>query len=336
MMLNFKVKFSQFINEFYLEQFSHLNINERKNILETLGSTESALNEFVKSDEIFITLPHASMNIFFPRADVSRYVFGLQDNKKEAFHLRVFLTHTNFSDLNWRPYAWWFINGEKLDKVTFFTRNKKKKHNIVYSLKPKEIDFTSVDSDLRTELETSMKFKNISLSFIYMTAFQEVNSGFAHKGRTLYVPLDAFISFVIYQAKNDNLYFNFLKDFFVQAQCRKLISEELHVTNEWQNAFIFDNFTNIALLNFFQPTAFVGGLKMDNYWDQVKEKWSTAFPNHLQPEFPIPTNMVMPAASKYIEPYQPSSEISEQLINSNIPYSLTMAIQEHGLFGSEN
>ncbi|WNK56223.1 hypothetical protein [Pantoea agglomerans] len=180
MMHDFKVKFTQFINKFYIDQFSHLNVDERERILETLGSTEHALNEFIRSDEIFITLPHASMNIFFPRADVSRYVFGLQDNKKEAVHLRVFLTHTNFSDLNWRPYAWWFINGGKLDKMTFFTRNKKKKHNIVYSLKPKEIDFTSVDSNLRTELETSMKFKNISLSFIYMTAFQEVNSGFAH------------------------------------------------------------------------------------------------------------------------------------------------------------
>lgn len=66
MMHDFKVKFTQFINKFYIDQFSHLNVDERERILETLGSTEHALNEFIRSDEIFITLPHASMNIFFP------------------------------------------------------------------------------------------------------------------------------------------------------------------------------------------------------------------------------------------------------------------------------
>ncbi|WP_370606410.1 hypothetical protein [Pantoea ananatis] len=334
-MLNFKSDFSEFITGFYLKQFTHLNTQEREHVLETLGVTPSAINEFITSEDIYITLPHASMNVFFPRAGVSRYVYDLQNSNKNAFHLRFFLTHTNFSDLNWRPYAWWFNNGGKIDKLTFFTRNKKKKHNIVYSLKPNEMHSASVDRRLRHDFDTSMKFKRISLSFIYMTAVQEVNSGFAHKGRTLYLPLDAFVAFIINQAKNDVISFNFLEAFLSQAQCRRLNGEELTFTSEWRDAFIFDNFTNIALLNFFQPAAFVGGEKMDNYWHQVIEKWKMALPNQSEVEFALPTNLVMPAVQEYIYPYKPSSDIAEQLIKNNIPYSLTMAIQEHDLFSKK-
>lgn len=331
-MYNFKIEFSKFIAEFYNEQFSKLKSHERDKVIQTLGASREILNEFLASDDIYITLPHASMNIFFPRAGVSRYVYELQNINKKAFHLRLFLTHTNFSDLNWRPYAWWFINSGKIEKFTFFTRNKKKKHTIVHSLNPGEVNAAHSITPFRNEFEVSMTFQNISLSFMFLTAFQEINSGFSHKGRTLYIPLDAYISFIIQKAKSDTMYFEVLNEFIRNADCRKIAGEELTSTHDWQEAFIFDNVTNISLLNFLRPTAFVGGAKMNNYWHQVVDKWNLSMQNNNGTDYIAPENIEIPFNSACLDMYGPSENIASELKKYNIPYSLTMAIQEHDLF----
>lgn len=237
--------------------------------LRALGLDDAGLDAFARAPRVLVSLPHASPNVFFPRVGVSWYVRHLQRADPSAFHLRVALTHVNFSDLGWRPYAWWFLDRDgALARETLFTRDKKAKHVAVAGRPPmRGVPERAVGAD-REAASLALRGADRALSYLLLMSAVERAAGLAVPGRTLYLPLDLLVA---YFRGGPGGWPAAL--FGLRTGARRLDGTGRLVECERaEEAFVLDNSSNIALLSALGCAGVVGGAKMAGYWGEIEER----------------------------------------------------------------
>ncbi|SBS39137.1 hypothetical protein MSP8887_03676 [Marinomonas spartinae] len=307
-----------------------LLLNGKNNKLQQLfGLDSKTVEQFLTASRLIVTLPHASPNIFFPKVSASWYARHLQKYDDSVFHLRVVLSHNNFGDLGWRPYAWWYLDKNKIvRKASLFTRNKKKKHVTVLSQPPIE----KIDAIDMSEFDRSLSFLasgciNRAWSYITIMASIERAAGLSLENKTLYITFDQLIM-AIRQCKESSITQK-INQFLSTRQARCLSSSgELQPCDYSSNSTIlYDNPTNIALLSILGVEGVVGGQKMKNYWPEV------AFCEEALGTQKSPMRVLLiPEGNQISQRVGPSSDILNQLSEHGIPYSQGIALSEHGSF----
>ncbi|WP_438484866.1 hypothetical protein [Streptomyces sp. S186] len=307
----------------------------RRECLDVLGLDEATLTACANTPQLIVTLPHASPNVFFPRVGVCWYARHLQEVNAAAFHLRVVLTHVNFSDLGWRPYAWWFLDeaGEPA-RETFFTRNKKAKHVVVASQAPiRAVPPQAVNAD-RAAAELGLCGADRAVSYMLMTAAIERAAGLTIPGRTLYVPLNLIVEFFRDDHGNGaDAAAKWASPLMGSgAGARKVgRSGKLEPADAVREAFVMDNPTNIALLSLLSSPEIVGGGKMAGYWSDIVERVDNA--NRTSGlNIPAPKLSRLPDNVNYQQHVTPSLSLRQALETEGVGYSQGMAVTEHGAF----
>lgn len=310
--------------EFYKSKLDlWFDLQSNPSLSAELGVDQISLAHLSESDTIYVTLPHSSPNIFGKRNLPAVSASEFTAKESSAHHLRIFLTHNNFSDLGWRPYSMWYItNDRKVDEFRYVTRGKKYKHRCVESLK--YIPFDDIDKSLGpTELEIE-EFRrlgmNMAASFICGVAKEESLFGINIKKRTTYVPLPILTSFVLEKLHGGE--HDYLESMLVDSIYKKInklgILEECGI----DEAYIFDNYTNIAITSIFNNTIVIGGSKMKSYWENVEKL--------IHPYHEIRNNIQAIDISDKVLPnlFNPSNIIKNQLDEKGIEFSLGMALHE--------
>lgn len=285
------------------------------------GWDEATVKGFINASRLIVTLPHASPNVFFPRVAASWYARHLQSVDEHAFHLRVVLSHTNFSDLGWRPYAWWYLDDHRqIRKVSLFTRNKKKKHVAVISQPPlSELSLPGIDSHQQTAYSLATQCVNRAWSYVALMASTERAAGLTVAQRTMYITLDQLLAAVSQTLPSRIASHN-------QARCLGP-SGELQPVRPGASTLVYDNATNIALLSTLGTDGVVGGRKMLNYWPEV-----AACERALATGYRPMEVLLIPDDHQIAENVKPSQGVSNQLAQLGIPYSQGLALSEHGRF----
>jgi hypothetical protein len=291
-----------------------------------LGWDAPTLAAFCEAPRLLVTMPHASPNVFFPRAAVAWYARHLQVRDAELFHVRLMLTHNNFGDLGWRPYAYWYLNDAgALARATLFTRNKKLKHVIVASRPPlgePPVDAGELD---REAYRHAQRAANLALSCMLMMAFHERRAGVARAARTLYLPLDWLVASVRAQRAAGTPPGARLAALMDAAPARRLgEGGELAPAADWRDAYVFDNPTNVALAGALGDVDVIGGAKMHAYWPDVAAAAARA---SLLVRF-----RQWPGLDASALPVKPSATLQRALLADGIEYSQGMALAEHGAY----
>ncbi|WP_406505688.1 hypothetical protein [Streptomyces sp. NBC_00212] len=311
----------------------------KERALRALGLDDAGLRAFAQARRVVVSLPHASPNVFFPRVGVSWYVRHLQRRDPSAFHLRVALTHVNFSDLGWRPYAWWFLDQDgALARETLFTRNKKAKHVVVAGQGPMgEVPPRAVGAD-REAAELALHGADRALSHLLLMSAVERAAGLTVPGRTLYLPLDLLVAFFrdgLPGAGSDESGGWPAALFGLRTRARKLDGTgRLVDCDTVGEAFVLDNSSNIALLSLLGCAGVVGGAKMAGYWGEIEDRVARAGRLSGVP-VPVPELLRLPDGVAYEDVVRPSSGLAAELAAAGIGYSQGMAVAEHGRFAEE-
>lgn len=288
------------------------------------GWNKPTIDNFLNASNIIVTLPHASPNVFFPRVSASWYARHLQQKNERTFHLRIVLSHTNFSDLGWRPYAWWYLDrNQKIRKEVFFTRNKKKKHITVLSQPPLgELPQMNMEAHHRLAYSLATQCTNRAWSYVSIMASTERAAGLSITDYTLYITLDQLLS-AITKTACPKVY-----SLLQQTKGRALNPKgELVSSSQNEAPLVYDNPMNIALISTLGVTGIVGGKKMLSYWPEVAERELAMATGYTPMEiFLIPDN------DGVTECLPPSQAVSEQLALLGIPYSQEIALSEYGRF----
>ncbi|MFF4183039.1 hypothetical protein ACFYZ9_07605 [Streptomyces sp. NPDC001691] len=314
--------------------------------LRALGLDDAGLDAFTDARRVVVSLPHASPNVFFPRVGVSWYVRHLQRADPSAFHLRVALTHVNFSDLGWRPYAWWFLDQRgALARETLFTRNKKAKHVVVAGQPPlSEVPSRAVGAD-REAARLALHGTDRALSHLLLMSAVERAAGLTVPGRTLYLPLDLLVAFfrdglagadpAATRAGSDASGGWAAALFGLRTRARRLdATGRLVDCDSAGEAFVLDNSSNIALLSLLGCAGVVGGAKMAGYWGEIEERVERAGRLSGVP-VPLPELLRLPDGVAYEDVVRPSPGLAAELAAAGIGYSQGMAVAEHGSFAEE-
>lgn len=303
--------------------------------LSALGLDDDGLDTMAHSASVVITLPHASPNVFFPRVRVGWYARHLQRQSPELLHLRIVLTHVNFSDLGWRPYAWWHLDAEgQLWRSTFFSRNKKHKHVVVSSRPPLgEVAEPLHGADV-TAARLARAGANLAVSYLLVMATVERAAGLAPAGRTIYVPLSLLTHFAAADiSANEGDDARWLRRLVGAAPGRRVDESGLLTgVADVRDAEVFDNATNIALLASLGDPAVLGGAKMARYWPQVLGRWQESTANNCQ--VPPPRLATVPADVDCEAFLPPGSALAAQLAAAGVGYSQGMALSQHGPFAA--
>ena len=298
-----------------------------------LGWDDTTLDNFLKADRIQLTLPHASPNVFFPRAGVAWYAQTRQQLDPALFHLRVVLTHNNFGDLGWRPYAWWHLNAEgHLKRLTCFTRNKRMKHVVVMSQPPLHSIPDSMHGIDLLAARFASQGQNLGDSFIRIMAIVERAAGVNLPGRTLYVPLNLAIACAKKIAEEATAPGRKLEAMLSCMPGRSLNAlGELQSAADWRKALVFDNPGNIALMAIFGDQHVIGGAKMKAYWPEVRARLNLGegFLGQLQVAD-------YPSSNRIETLLKPNEHLLNVLSEMGISYSQGMAIWEHGNFADRH
>ena len=310
------------------------DVTLRASLLTVLGLDDASLRAFRDARDVVVTLPHASPNVFFPRVYNGWYARHLQARDPSVFHLRVVLTHTNFSDLNWRPYAWWYVDAAgRLGRLTLFTRNKKRKHVVVASQGPvtDEVPHAARAAD-REALEGARHAANRASSYLLMSARTERHAGLAVDGRTMYLPLDLLIAFAAgCRGTLDGPERRWLDALFHGATGRRVAPGGELRDAAGEAPFILDNSSNLSMLSLLGRVSVVGGAVMGGYWDEVTAR-VTAVNRRAGVALPAPGLLRRPAANDGAPAVLPSPGLAESLKDCGIGYSQGMAVAEHGAF----
>ncbi|MEZ0090331.1 hypothetical protein [Streptacidiphilus sp. EB129] len=304
--------------------------------LAVLGLDDAGLDRFAAARRVVVTLPHASPNVFFPRAGVGWYARHLQTVDPDLFHLRVALTHVNFSDLGWRPYAWWYLDRDgALTRETLFTRNKKNKHVVVASLPPLETVPPSAHGADREAAELARHGADRAVSHLLLTATVERAAGLHGAGGTLYLPLDLLVEYVrgIAERPGASAHGPWAEALLASAtQARRLEPDgRLAAADGRADAFVFDNPTNLALLAPLACTAVLGGAKMAGYWGEVEARVDAAA-SAARPGLPRLPQLVRMPEPDYRAVLAPSRSLADALASAGIEYSQGMAVAGHGRY----
>lgn len=303
--------------------------------LHTLGLDDAGLARWVAAERVVATLPHASPNVFFPRAGVAWYVRHLQDRDAELFHSRIAVSHVNFSDLSWRPYAWWHVDGAgRLQRSTFFTRNKKRKHVVVASRGPITVIPGSAEGVDKEAARLALAGTDLAMSYLLIMATVEQAAGLALPGRTVCLPLSLLVEYArkVGDAGGVRADARWLAALVAGATGRRILDDgRLAQVADSREADVFDNPSNIALLAALGEQGVIGGAKMAGYWAEVVER-VTAAGTRSGAAVEMPRMMTWPASIDYESYVAPSPALREQLDAAAISYSQGMALTEHGAF----
>jgi hypothetical protein len=302
--------------------------------LAALGLDDAGLGALAGAPRTTVTLPHASPNVFFPRAGVAWYARSLQAGDPERLHLRVVLTHVNFSDLGWRPYAWWHLDGDgALARASLFTRNKKRKHVVIAGQGPlEEVPATTVGAD-RAAAELACHAADRALSYMLIMATVERAAGLAVPGRTCYLPLTLLLRFFRERATVPDDRGGWLAALLAARSGARAIdaSGELADVDDLDAATVFDNATNIALLSALGPEGVVGGAKMEAYWPDVEQRVAQARSRSGVAIAPA-TVARLPDGIDLAAVVPPSPALDAALDEAGIEHAQGLALSEHGAF----
>lgn len=299
-----------------------------------LGVDDETLDGWQRSAGRLVTLPHASPNVFHPRTRVGWYAGHVQELRPDLHHVRVVLTHVNFSDLGWRPYAWWCLGPDGDVRVhRQFSRNKKLKHVVVSScpgMSEVPDDLNEVDAEAA---RAALWGVDLAVSYMLISAVVERAAGMVVPGRASYVPLPALIGFARDQAAAGNASASgWCRALTAQAAGRRVAGRGLLEDCDPSVADVFDNYSNIAALALLGDVQVLGGAKMAGYWPHVEAVLDPLMP--LLPDdaaAPVPVlvpDVELPAAAA------PSPAVQRQLDTLGVGYSQGLAVAEHGSFAS--
>lgn len=295
--------------------------DNESHIREILGHDTDTLHRYLYSEKVITTTPHASANIFFPRADTHVHAARMA-REGGGFQIRAVLTHTTLSDLRWRPYAWWVASkGSDLTKIAFESRNKSRKHVAVHACAPTEIrrDIDRVPSTYRDAWSWACSARNLAWSLMILAARQERLSGVTDAGRTLFVPLQ----WVAEVAASWLCAGRAASDVRERLRQRGRRLDEttgrLVDAGPGEEPFVFDNATNLTMLGMFTHLL-VGSEKMAGYWPMLSADGVPGVADLISP----PTFHMKPPSS-LADVYPPSPRLAEQLAEAGIPYSLGIA-----------
>ncbi|MGV9352613.1 hypothetical protein [Streptomyces misionensis] len=305
--------------------------------LALLGLDDAALDRWAASESVLVSLPHASPNVFDPRTRVCWYAGSVQRRDADpAHHVRVVLTHINFSDLGWRPYAWWYLGGDgKVRCHRQFSRNKKRKHVIVAGRPPMDV---VPEEATTTDLDASRAARwgaDLAVSYMLLGAVVERAAGMV-SGRTVtYLPLSLLVSFVREQAAGPAsaageplpAWCRLLTD---QAQGRRAGPDGVLVECPAGQATVFDNYSNLAMLALLGHCHVLGGAKMAGYWPHVEHRLG-ALRQSAAEDMRDPRIAVVPETD-LLRFAGPSPAVAAQLERHGVPYSQGLAVAEHGDF----
>ncbi|MER6332236.1 hypothetical protein ABT298_23480 [Streptomyces sp. NPDC001034] len=305
--------------------------------LALLGLDDTALDRWASSESVLVSLPHASPNVFDPRTRVCWYAGSVQRRAANpAHHVRVVLTHVNFSDLGWRPYAWWYMGeDEKVRCHRQFSRNKKRKHVIVAGRPPMDV---VPEGASRTDLDASRAARwgaDLAVSYMLLGSVVERAAGMV-SGRTVtYLPLSLLVSFVREQAADpssatDEQLLDWCRLLTDQAQGRRTGPDGVLVGCPARQATVFDNYSNLATLALLGDCHVLGGAKMAGYWPHVEHRLG-ALRQAAAEDMRDPRVTVVPDVD-LLRFVGPSPAVAVQLERQGVPYSQGLAVAEHGDF----
>ena len=248
-------------------------------------------------------------------------------------HLRVVLTHTNFSDLGWRPYAWWVVNREgRLERVSIFTRNKKQKHVVVAS----QPAYTSFPTLLTSHDEAAARFaamgQDRAWCYINLMASIERACGFSQPARTIYAPLDWLVASALTVSENETATETgrWLKGLLEISDGARVIGSGgiLREAVRNEKPFVYSNPANLAILAALPSAEVLGGVKMASYWSEVERLIDLAAKRSGAPKPYLKRLQVSDEELETRTP--PTPELSRQLHEAGVPFSQGMALSLHG------
>lgn len=289
---------------------------------ELLGLDDATLDQLSRTERLTATFPHASPNIFFPRAITPWFARHRQSEDETTFHLRIVLTHTNLGDLSWRPYAWWFLNSHgELYRHTLFSRNRRQRHLVLAGL-PSLTELPDHDFPAeRSAAELATTAVNLAVSYLVLMATTERAAGFTVPRRTAYVPLDLMVEFFLRTGPSVAREWGAAVAAAAEAPGRCIGADgRLRVATGQRDAWILDNTSNLTLLSPLVDHV-IGGTKMAGYWPTVVQQ--ATFCGGEAPGLAVPrvTAQALPT---------PRPPLSVQLRDAGVPYSLGMCVHEHG------
>ncbi|MFJ3958396.1 hypothetical protein [Arthrobacter sp. NPDC090010] len=291
--------------------------------LECLGLDDATLAAARSASKIVLSTPHASPNVFGQRMRVGWAAAAMQGFLPEVHHIRVVLTHTNMSDLGWRPYAWWTLDVDNQLQVTkIFSRNKKRKHTVLCTLPTLELDpldFSGTDASAAKRARVG---SDLSRSLMLLMASIERAAGLALPERTCYIPLDLVLEFVRELGDRNPAFDHMLR----RAHGRKPNPEGRLVPAGRAQSLVFDNASNLASLAIFGAPVLLGGAKMLGYWSEVASA-SRLLGGEVRPVRPF---LIPELDLSALFPLR--AELSAALNAAGIEYSQGMATSEYGQF----
>ncbi|WP_406735061.1 hypothetical protein OG508_14580 [Streptomyces sp. NBC_01108] len=308
--------------------------------LALLGLDDASLERWSGCATSLVSLPHASPNVFDPRTRVGWYA-GTLMRRPEAVsthHLRVVLTHTNFSDLGWRPYAWWYLSeAEGVRCHRLFTRNKKRKHVVVAGRGPLDsVPEGMVGADL-VAARAAQWGADLAVSYMLIDAVIGRAAGMTGAGTTTFVPLTLVLSFVREQAAaaaSRPSLGAWCGGLVAAARGRRIGPDRTLLECPADKADVFDNYSNLAALCVLGRTQVLGGAKMAGYWPEVE-----AVIGRLEELAPddcrAPKVLVVPEAD-LLGVSGPSPEVAAELARQGVRYSQGLAVAEHGDFAARH
>lgn len=289
----------------------------------SLGWDEKTLRNWERSSRALVSTPHASPNVFGQRMRIAWAASAVQRRDSDLHHVRVVLTHTNLSDLGWRPYAWWTLDETgRVNVARIRSRNKKEKHRPIYNLPSLDVKIeglTPVDSLGARRARLGV---NLASSYMLLMATVEAAAGFTHLGRTTYLPLDTVLEYVRDQCSVVPGFGNLLAG----ATGRGLDSGRTLTAVASSEALVYDNATNIAALAALGSVVMLGGSKMMGYWQGV-EAASQRLGSRWQRVRPF---LVPELECSFVEARSPT--VQSRLRELGVEYSQGMAVTELGDF----
>lgn len=318
------------------ERRSYLHPDAPSDVTTTLGLDDDALTRWSTSEGVVATLPHASPNVFFPRTRVGWFAGRLQAREPQTHHVRLCLTHVNFSDLGWRPYGWWHLDGNgDVTESRLFSRNKKRKHVVVESRGPLiEPPDTVVGVDQAAAASATFG-ANLAVSSMIIGATVEAAAGMTDIGRTTYLPLGVLVRFVRHHAQRPgapDTVSHWARAVLSGADGRAIGPDgQLHACHA-DEADVLDHTSNMALLALLDGPRVLGGAKMLGYWnavDEVNSRLRRVSRGVVTPAAPVEVPDI-----DLLRIVRPSERIRSQLEQSGVPYSQGLAVREHGRFAT--
>lgn len=307
---------------------------DREAALAVLGLDDASLQAWAAAPRQVATLPHASPNVFFPRVGVAWYARHLQRGDPSLLHVRVPLTHVNFSDLGWRPYAWWRLDGRgALRRDTLFTRNKRRKHVVVASQPPLAgVPAGAAGADAGAA-RMAAHGTDRAISYVLLSATIERAAGLACPGRTVYVPLPLLVGYARACAGRtaERPELRWAAGLLAAGGGRRIAPDgRLAPVADPRDAYVLDNAANLALLALLGEQRVIGGAKMAGYWPEVRERWRAA--GDRAGERPAPPEPVQLPAADYAAHVAPSPGLAAELARAGLEYAQGLALAEHGAF----